>query len=213
MMKASLFNRRSIAGATALVGIPALAAAVWLSGPAQADAVTGQAAPVAGTGAEPGAAPVTGVPVLIKAAADRHGQDRILTVTDNGSASLEEKDRPLHASEAAQGTLMELVKVGPKNAPQYQIISLSDDAEGQDTCLSTPEEGDGVWLAVCDAGDRTQHFTFRSVGPRFDIVTSTDVGAGPVHVVPQGRSIDLVSQGRDFRAPSSTFSVTPLPID
>ncbi len=153
MFSARLSRRTKVA--TAVAGVPAVAAGLWLTtaGPAQA-----AEQPAAAASAQ--AAPSTDDPVLIKAPKYK-GKDRILTVNKGGAISLKRSKPTKSNGLSTEGTWMGLTKVGKK----YQIMSLNDSHEIDAYCIQQKQNGT-MNIALCDDKKKNQLFSFKSAGKK-----------------------------------------------
>ena len=151
--------------ATALVGVPAVAAGLWLTtaGAAQAaEAPGGTDVSVATSKAEP----ISGKPVLIKAPKYK-GKARLLSVGGDGKAGLQRSKPTASNGLSSVGTKFVLRKVG-KKTPLYQIMSTNDSHEIQAYCLQQ-KKNDAIDLAACDKKKANQLFDFAHSGDLFSI--------------------------------------------
>ncbi|GAB3279126.1 hypothetical protein [Kineosporia babensis] len=150
MFTARLSRRSKVA--TAVLGVPAVAAGMWLSaGTAQA---TSQAEPISGK------------PVLIKAGTFQ-GKDRIVSIGGDGKVDLKRSKPTKSNGLSSEGTTMVLKKVGKKN-PMYQIMSSNDSHEIDAYCVQQKKNG-SLNIAVCDKKKANQLFDFAHSGAEFSI--------------------------------------------
>jgi hypothetical protein len=162
-MFAPLISRRAKV-ATALAGVPAVAAGLWLTtaGPAQA-----AEKPSAVSVSVSSAKPTAGEPVLIKAS-KRKGKNRIVTVRNTGKVDLSRSKATKSDGLSTDGTWMVLTKVGTKKNPKYTIMSLNDSEEADGYCLQQKKSG-ALNIVVCDADKANQRFGFTSKDSKFAI--------------------------------------------
>jgi hypothetical protein len=171
-----------------MLGAAAVGAGLLAAGGATASAAAVAAAPslvVASTSAEssglaagvaPTRRPTTGKPVLIKAAKDRKGKNRILTVDGNGKISFKRSKPTASNGLSTYGTYMSLKTIKKtKHATYVQIMSLNDSEEKDAYCL-TMTDGAKFGLAVCDEGNTNQHFGFEAQGRKKFAIFSPGVG-------------------------------------
>ncbi len=163
-MFSARLSRRTKA-ATAVVGVPALAAGLWLTtaGTAQAaEKPAGEGLSVATSQAEP----IFGEPVLIKAP-KYQGKNRIVSIGGDGKVDLKQAKPTKSNGLSSEGTTMVLKKVGTKN-PKYQIMSSNDSHEIDAYCVQQKQNG-RLSIAVCDKKKANQLFDFAHSGDKFSI--------------------------------------------
>jgi hypothetical protein len=120
--------------------------------------------------------PITSKPVLIKAAKDRKGKNRILTVEGNGKISFKRSKPTASNGLSTYGTYMNLKTIKKtKHSTYVQIMSLNDSEEADAYCL-TMKNGAKFGLAVCDADNADQHFGFEAQGRTKFAIFSPGVG-------------------------------------
>lgn len=148
---------------TALAGVPAVAAGLWLTtaGPAQA----AESSPAVDSAAATQARPNTDSPVLIKAP-KYQGKNRIMSIGGDGVVDLKRSKATKSNGLSAEGTWMGLTKVGSK----YQIMSLNDSEEINAYCVQQKQSG-VLNIAICDDSKSNQRFSFKPAkGGKYTIV-------------------------------------------
>ncbi|GAB6900641.1 hypothetical protein [Kineosporia succinea] len=149
---------------TAIAGVPAVAAGLWLT-----TAGTAQAAEKPSSAAVSAAAakPLAGEPVLIKGSKYK-GKDRIVTVRGTGKVDLSRSKPTASNGLSADGTSMVLKKVGGRTSTKYTIMSMNDSEEINAYCLQQKKNGT-LNIVVCDSAKTNQQFNFKAKGTSFSV--------------------------------------------
>lgn len=149
---------------TALAGVPAVAAGMWLSAGAAQAAETPSGNDF--TAATSQAEPIYGEPVLIKAPKYK-GKARLVSIGGDGKVDLKQSKATKSNGLSSEGTTMVLRKVGKKN-PKYQIMSSNDSHEIDAYCVQQKKSG-SLTIAVCDKKKANQLFDFAHSGDKFSV--------------------------------------------
>jgi len=144
-MMASVGTYRRMATVTAIVGVPAVIAALWTAGTATAHPETHHALKAAAftSGGLQSASLPTDRAVMIKAPKNKRGADRILTVHHDSAIVDFARSKPDKKYDLISNgkVWFGLRQVGPKEDQNFQIVSVRDTEGGDAKCLSMNSAG------------------------------------------------------------------------